>query len=157
MGGGLVLGCTRNQSRHHQACLTLIKTPLGSSFIPKDLCGIAVQQRKGLLRAKVPRGGYQGMKNRCILMPKAGWGSVAFPSSCCFVILVCASQPPSRSQAEGQKHEAKGQSAAWRRWSDSKGRSAGLGTVRTAQRCREEEDSSKPQGSVCQPGKLAKR
>ena len=39
------------------------------------------------------------MEIRCILMPKAGWGSVAFPSSCCFLILVCASQPPSGSQA----------------------------------------------------------
>lgn len=25
-----------------------VKPPLGSSFIPKDLCGIAAQQRKGL-------------------------------------------------------------------------------------------------------------
>lgn len=97
------------------------------------------------------------MKKRYILMPKAGWDSVAFPSSCCFVILVCASQPPSRSQAGGQKHEVKGQSAAWRRRSDCKGCSAGLGTEGTAQRCCKEGGSSKLHGSVCQPGKFAKR
>lgn len=100
----------------------LIKTPPGSGFIPKDLCGIAAQQRKRAFGAKALRGGYLGMKTPCILMPEAGWGSVAFPQFCNPGLCFPAGHMPG---TKGVKQ--KGQCG--RRWPDGEGCSAGLGTA----------------------------